>query len=310
MTILVTPFQVEIAREAVEACEEAVANGEPGAQDDLDRARALLARYTGEEAITDFNEAPKVAAEHNPNRPRPAGGKLHRNQHGVCRVRTVSPRQARFIQFLIDTHVVPAQGGEQLALEAFRKGTLNLRHAGDLIDWLKELPAKQGQPKERMASEKQVACIQREGERRQHDDSHTHATVAKALAGKDVTFAEARHALDVLFNAPFTPRPKSAVLEPGMYLKQGQVYKVQFNQGHTHTYAKVLVLPENGAEKGSFEYAGGTGKLGLTAEHKMTLEEAKAFGVEFGVCCRCAATLTNPDSIEAGIGPICASKGF
>lgn len=35
---------------------------------------------------------------------------------------------------------------------------------------------------------------------------------------------------------------------------------------------------------------------------------AKAYGIETGVCCICNATLTNKESIEAGIGPICATK--
>lgn len=35
---------------------------------------------------------------------------------------------------------------------------------------------------------------------------------------------------------------------------------------------------------------------------------AKAYGIETGVCCICNATLTNKVSIEAGIGPICATK--
>lgn len=35
---------------------------------------------------------------------------------------------------------------------------------------------------------------------------------------------------------------------------------------------------------------------------------AIAYGIETGVCCICNATLTNKKSIEAGIGPICATK--
>jgi hypothetical protein len=35
---------------------------------------------------------------------------------------------------------------------------------------------------------------------------------------------------------------------------------------------------------------------------------AEAYGKETGVCCICNATLTNKESIERGIGPICAEK--
>lgn len=41
---------------------------------------------------------------------------------------------------------------------------------------------------------------------------------------------------------------------------------------------------------------------------KDPLAAAIAFGKETGQCCVCGRTLTNPDSIEAGIGPICASR--
>jgi hypothetical protein len=40
------------------------------------------------------------------------------------------------------------------------------------------------------------------------------------------------------------------------------------------------------------------------------LGEAKAFGLQAGSCCICSRELTDPASVEAGIGPICAAKFF
>ncbi len=40
----------------------------------------------------------------------------------------------------------------------------------------------------------------------------------------------------------------------------------------------------------------------------MTLEQAQEFGKLYGVCCRCAADLTDEDSIARGMGPVCAGK--
>lgn len=37
-------------------------------------------------------------------------------------------------------------------------------------------------------------------------------------------------------------------------------------------------------------------------------EAARAFGKETGTCCCCGRTLSDPVSVEAGIGPICANK--
>lgn len=40
------------------------------------------------------------------------------------------------------------------------------------------------------------------------------------------------------------------------------------------------------------------------------LDEVQQYGFETGECGCCGRTLTNPDSIAAGIGPICASRWF
>lgn len=46
----------------------------------------------------------------------------------------------------------------------------------------------------------------------------------------------------------------------------------------------------------------------IQAEWRMTLEQAKEFGVLYGTCMVCGRTLTDERSIAAGIGPICAGK--
>lgn len=83
------------------------------------------------------------------------------------------------------------------------------------------------------------------------------------------------------------------------YMVDGVVYRVKLSS-KDRLYAEAL-------EGTSFNYAPGAIRK-IRAHHKLTLEQAKAYGAENGVCCRCGATLTNPDSIKAGIGPICAGK--
>jgi hypothetical protein len=58
-----------------------------------------------------------------------------------------------------------------------------------------------------------------------------------------------------------------------------------------------------------FQYAPGAIKE-LRPEHKLSLEQAKEFGALYGTCCCCGRTLTNEESIENGIGSICAGKYF
>ena len=91
----------------------------------------------------------------------------------------------------------------------------------------------------------------------------------------------------------------------GMYSFQGRIVKVQIAvHGSGNLYAKEL----NPITK-EFEYVKGLVNK-LHPENKMSIEEAKAFGKLYGICCCCGRTLTDEYSIANGIGPICAGKYF
>jgi hypothetical protein len=131
-----------------------------------------------------------------------------------------------------------------------------------------------------------------------------------------------------------------SIVQDGMYrTSDGTIYKVQYAvHGSGNLYAKKLIEPacfsvssKDGrhnlgrvgegkqatlvcslcgeSPKASFEYESGAVSK-LRPEDRMTLEEAKAFGALYGTCCVCGRTLTKEESIEAGIGPICAGKGM
>lgn len=176
----------------------------------------------------------------------------------------------------------------------------------------------------RPATEKQVTHVVREGARRQYDDAAVKATVAKATAGEPITFTEASKALDVLFNAPFTPRgtTSAAELEIGIYrTDDDSLYKVYPAQSGGRMFAKLLVLPEGWMEltyeqrkalvesgsKPEWNYQGMAHRF-VKAEQKLSLEEAKAFGTITSVCGECGHLLTDEESIANGIGPVCAGK--
>lgn len=100
------------------------------------------------------------------------------------------------------------------------------------------------------------------------------------------------------------------VTEDGMYLSpEGDVFKVQIaKQGSGNLYAKRLVIdPTNTGHPGKFQYEAGLINK-IDPAWKMTLEQAKEFGKLYGICCNCGADLTDEKSIEAGIGPVCATK--
>lgn len=125
--------------------------------------------------------------------------------------------------------------------------------------------------------------------------------------------------IDGLFDLPkkAMQRHLNVELEDGMYKKGNAIYKVQHAvHGSGRQYAKKLCyFDENGYEAkaagdgGGWKFIYQQGAINtLSPEDAMSLEEAQEFGRIYGVCCRCGAMLTDENSIEAGIGPICASK--
>lgn len=86
----------------------------------------------------------------------------------------------------------------------------------------------------------------------------------------------------------------------GMWTDGKRIIKAYLNREKTRVLAKELI-------EGSFEYLG-MAQYHVKGMSKMTLDEAKQFGRDTGTCCQCGIELTDPESIAAGIGPICASK--
>ena len=94
-----------------------------------------------------------------------------------------------------------------------------------------------------------------------------------------------------------------------------KVYKMVHGSGRqgvkrltatVHPYGHALA----GSPKGEFEYLGLASKRLPKNAIRMNLEEAAKFGAIYGFCCVCGRTLTKEESIAAGIGPICAGKGW
>jgi len=80
-----------------------------------------------------------------------------------------------------------------------------------------------------------------------------------------------------------------------------EVYKVQRSESTGRAYAKRLVGT-------TFDYVGRGPLDELDETTILTAEMAARYGQAVGVCCVCARTLTDPASIAAGIGPVCAGK--
>ena len=143
------------------------------------------------------------------------------------------------------------------------------------------------------ASERQVAFIQNLLAERIYSEVIEFATLTSKQASEHI---------GALLNAPRNNQP--AVLALGMYrMPDGEIYRVHASRETGNLYAKHLDPIEM-----KFEYEQGAIKR-LRPEHRMTLAEAKHFGMETGFCCVCGKFLTDARSVANGIGPIC-EKSF
>ena len=91
----------------------------------------------------------------------------------------------------------------------------------------------------------------------------------------------------------------------GFYSFDGQIVKVVASPYARNRFG--LTVKTLDPDLGVWELAAPLLRL-LKPEHKLTLAQAQEFGRLTGRCCRCAATLTDNESIARGLGPVCASK--
>jgi len=83
------------------------------------------------------------------------------------------------------------------------------------------------------------------------------------------------------------------------------VYTIVWNKERTRKYAKVLLLEGSRAK---WVYApNGKGAV-LQHGEKLTVEQAAKLGRLHGVCVVCGRVLSDPESVEAGIGPVCKTR--
>ena len=139
-------------------------------------------------------------------------------------------------------------------------------------------------------------------------DADVRSDLEARIADGTLDKSRASHAIDTLRSAPKTaPKPVAASLDEGVYRKDGVIFRVHRSRESGNLYAKRLEFDLFGGSKPRFVYAKGA-ITALAPTHKMSRDEAKAFGVETGICCVCGAFLTDEKSVSEGIGPVCAKR--
>ena len=249
----------------------------------------------------------------------------------VCRgyVRKLSDKTIRFIKSLLHdrdtTNLTRLPGSEDVE-------NMSLAGARDLIDRLLSCPEKTVKT-ERMATENQINTIFKMVKMKSANGAPIIAAMGIDQAKNDdrnITFTVAKATIDFLINdAQWLPRETQSKpttnngnssnkaygnsrkeVEKGLYLVDGDVYKVQIAvHGSGKPYAKTLDF-----ETGKFEYANGA-IYNVNVKAPMTKAEAQEIAKKYrsnveleSYCFICGLPLTDETSMDRGIGPICWGK--
>lgn len=108
---------------------------------------------------------------------------------------------------------------------------------------------------------------------------------------------------------PDLPKPVSAQALADGGLKEGKIYIIDedmYRLRRSKSSGRLYAMEIMAIEKNKDIYAPGIAAQ-LTPEHEVDIEVLKHLGRETGICVICGRQLTNPSSIEAGVGPICAA---
>lgn len=158
------------------------------------------------------------------------------------------------------------------------------------------------------ASERQVSYLRSLIEGREWPDYVGDRSVALArLSDGTMDGSAASRLIDILRGAPKVATKRVGDLSEGMYrTADATIYRVQRSRESGRLYAKRMEwsLTE---DKPRFEYDAGA-IYRLTSDDRMSVEDARAWGVETGVCCVCGAFLTDAKSVARGIGPVCEGR--
>jgi hypothetical protein len=224
--------------------------------------------------------------------------------------RPLSDPQARYITALYKrcpSHLLSPEMREQ-ADKVIKHEEVSYEVASALIDAMKAVvdgPAipqqRDGKQAVRYATAPQVGFLRKLLAQREH------AEQVDITALEMLPFDKASEMISRLKQAPYKEEARAGlnIPEEGLYEVDGVVYKVQLAKanGSGAPYAKVM-----DKETGDFSYVGKRPFSILTADKKMSREQAGAYGKLYGKCIRCGRELTDEFSIENGLGKICYGK--
>lgn len=166
------------------------------------------------------------------------------------------------------------------------------------------------------ATDKQFAFIKRLlGERHLSAELSADVAEARALAtSRALSSSAASRLIDRLLEAPKSapaPREVGDAEEPkaGIYDLDGKMLvRVYLGQNSGKMLVKSVDIAEDGSV--TYEYQGAASKVfrSIGLARRLPVEEVGRLGLEASTCLICGRGLNDPESVDRGIGPVCAAN--
>jgi hypothetical protein len=118
---------------------------------------------------------------------------------------------------------------------------------------------------------------------------------------REFSVHEMSNVIGVVLDMPKTAEEPEA----GVYRRNdGELFRVYFGQQSGHMLAKHIRFLD-----GEVDYMySGAARLVVKNAVRLSLEEVGQLGVASGSCLVCGRRLDDPESVDRGIGPVCAAK--
>jgi hypothetical protein len=159
------------------------------------------------------------------------------------------------------------------------------------------------------ATEKQVAFVTRLlGERNttgtKYEGHHTAPALTKQQASEAIT---ALLGLPMAEQATERANEEGQQYSAGVYEQpvSGRLFRVYLGQRTGTLLVKEIIVDEDGV---GYHYLGAAARHLPTTARRLSLAEVGALGKTFDHCLMCGRRLDDPESVDAGIGPVCSKK--
>ena len=128
-----------------------------------------------------------------------------------------------------------------------------------------------------------------------------------AIMRQSFSSADASALIDSLLDQPrAAEEPTADDIEGGVYEDGDDLYRVYFGQKSGRMLAKQVEIDYDGST--TYHYAGAASRVLSAKARRLSVDEIGHLGVLTGQCLICGRRLDDPESVDRGIGPTCASK--